>query len=197
MSEDNIRVNELAKLLNLNNKEILEKFAQLSIPIKAHSSTVTQDQVQRLKDFVSAGSKIEVKKPKAFIVKKAKIEPVEGAAEDTVSETETTEKHKIEVVKPAPSRLEIVRRAPQRDANEVKTEGERPKFQRPGQHQGQPQGQQGQRPPFKKEFNREGGNKFPPRQQSDFRPRPDSRPGFQKPSDRPADRPQTFERKPF
>ena len=90
MSAENIRVNELAKELHLTSKEVLEKFAKLSIPVKAHSSTVTVDQVQRLKDYINAGSKIEVKKPKAFIVKKVKVaapEVVEEIAPQEVVET--------------------------------------------------------------------------------------------------------------
>ena len=72
MATDNIRVNELAKELNLTSKEVIEKFAQISVTVKSHSSSVTPDQVKRLKDFIAAGSKIEVKKPKAFIVKQTK-----------------------------------------------------------------------------------------------------------------------------
>lgn len=166
MSLGNIRVNELAKDLNLTSKEVLDKFAQLSIPVKAHSSTVTDDQVQRLKDFIKAGSKIEVKKPKAFIVKKAKTEHKEEETEtkdikespkeevkkvekpETIEKIEKVEKPKIEVVKPAPSRLEIVRRAPQRPPIENRprpnesrpTTGDaRPRFQPSDGRPGAPQ----------------------------------------------------------
>lgn len=163
MSLDNIRLNELAKELNLSSKEVLDKFAQLSIPIKTHSSAVTADQVQRLKDFINAGSKIEVKKPKAFIVKKAKAEEkpevkVEPIEEKKV-ETPSVEKPKVEIVKPAPvNRLEIVRRAPQ-----PIQQGERPQ-QRPPHGQERP----GQRPPFKRDGRPDG--KFPPRQDGERRP---------------------------
>ncbi|MFA7659516.1 MAG: translation initiation factor IF-2 [Candidatus Gastranaerophilaceae bacterium] len=119
MSLDSVRVNELAKELNLTNKEVLDKFAQLSINIKTHSSVVTADQIQRLKDFINAGSKIEVKKPKAFIVKKVKVEVKEGEPEAPKKEEEI-EKPKIEVVKRVPNRLEIVRRAPQKPQGEEK-----------------------------------------------------------------------------
>lgn len=119
MSSGNIRVNELAKDLNLSSKEILDKFAQLSIPIKSHSSTVTDDQIQKLKDFISAGSKIEVKKPKAFIVKKVKVEKEEEKPEVIKQEIQEIKRPTAEVVnKPAPNRLEIVRRAPQKPARE-------------------------------------------------------------------------------
>ena len=73
MSFETIRINELAKELKLTSKEVIEKLAQISITGKTHSSTLTVDQVKRLKDFINAGSVKEVKKPKAFIVKKAKV----------------------------------------------------------------------------------------------------------------------------
>lgn len=131
MSLDNIRVNELAKELNLSNKEVLDKFAELSINVRTHSSTVTADQRKRLEDFINAGSKIEVKKPKAFIVKKAKVEPKEEVSEIEKKEENRVEKPKIEVVKqPVQSRLEIVRRAPQRPARPqgAREEGKKPPF---------------------------------------------------------------------
>lgn len=189
MSLDSIRVNELAKELNLTNKEVLDKFAQLSIPVKSHSSTVTADQKQKLQDFISAGSKIEVKKPKAFIVKKVKTEPKEEVkpveVEDKVATTTEKEKNevvdteekpdrpKIEVVKPsAPNRLEIVRRAPQRPQGE----GNRPAQGYQGR-QGQQQGRTTfpQRP-------QEGRGTFGDQKRT-FPPRPGFTPGAQKPGE--------------
>ena len=41
MSFETIRINELAKELGLTSKEVIEKFAQLSVTGKTHSSTVT------------------------------------------------------------------------------------------------------------------------------------------------------------
>ena len=55
MSFDTIRINELAKEMGLSSKEVLEKFAQISITGKTHSSTVTVDQVKKLKDFIASG----------------------------------------------------------------------------------------------------------------------------------------------
>jgi translation initiation factor IF-2 len=116
MSLDNIRVNELAKELNLTNKEVLDKFAQLSIPIKTHSSMVTADQIQKLKNFIAAGSKIEIKKPKAFIVKKIKAEK-EGFI---FEEQEKSKEQEIEVIKSPVNKLEIVRKAPRPNPESVK-----------------------------------------------------------------------------
>ena len=70
--DENIRVSELAKELGMTSKEVLEKCTQLSIPVKSHSNVLTSLQVQKLKDFIAGGSKLPSKKPKAFIVKKAK-----------------------------------------------------------------------------------------------------------------------------
>ena len=121
MSFETKRINEIAKELNMTSKDILEKLAELGIKGKTHSSTLTPDQERRLRDFINSGSVQQVKKPKAFVVKKAKNpEPVAAAS---TAEKETTELQKpaevkpkrpqIEVVRPQ-SRLEIVRRAPQR-----------------------------------------------------------------------------------
>ena len=124
--DENIRVSELAKELGLTSKEVLEKFAQLSINIKSHSNSVTPLQVQKLKDFIAAGSKLPSKKPKAFIVKKKKEVPPaeepkkeenpensEKPAVEVVPKIEKVERKQVEVVKKEPqSRLEIVKRVP-------------------------------------------------------------------------------------
>ena len=150
MSYETIRISELAKELGLQSKEVIEKFAQMGITGKTHSSTVTVDQISRLKDFIANGGVKSVAKPKAFVVKKAKQEPepvVEEKKETPVEKkpvvekvvrVERVERPKVEVVKPA-SRLEIVRKAPR------KPEGEEVKSEKPNK-------------PFQK-----GDKKFPPR----------------------------------
>lgn len=123
---DTVRVSELAKELGLTSKEVLEKFAQLSINIKTHSSSVSPLQIQKLKDFIAGGSKLPSKKPKAFIVKKKKdVPPPEEVKEEQTQTSETKQEEKkeekpkeverkqVEVVKKEPqSRLEIVKRVP-------------------------------------------------------------------------------------
>ena len=150
MSYETIRISELAKELGLQSKEVIEKFAQMGITGKTHSSTVTVDQISRLKDFIANGGVKSVAKPKAFVVKKANQEPepvVEEKKETPVEKkpvvekvvrVERVERPKVEVVKPA-SRLEIVRKAPR------KPEGEEVKSEKPNK-------------PFQK-----GDKKFPPR----------------------------------
>ena len=150
MSYETIRISELAKELGLQSKEVVEKFTQMGITGKTHSSTVTVDQISRLKDFIANGGVKAVAKPKAFVVKKAKQEPEVVVEEkkdvpvekkpvvEKVVKVEKVERPKVEVVKPV-SRLEIVRKAPR------KPEGEEVKLERPNK-------------PFQK-----GDKKFPPR----------------------------------
>ncbi len=139
MSYDTVRINELAKELNLQSKEVVEKFAQIGITGKTHSSTVTPDQIQRLKDFLASGGVKEVKKPKAFVVKKAKAPETETPKEEPVEKVQEKpakpQIQRVEVVKPK-SRLEIVRKAPQKverpvpDKKNLPSDAERksPKF---------------------------------------------------------------------
>ncbi len=93
MTIDNIRVYELAKELNLTNKQVLDLAEQkLGIKIKSHSSTLSSSQIARLKDALKqTDNKDTVKKPKAFIVKKAK--PVQQEA--AVSEPKNVETQEI------------------------------------------------------------------------------------------------------
>lgn len=72
MSYETVRISELAKELGLPSKEVVEKFAQIGVTNKTHSSTVTQDQIKRLKSFIADGGVKKTSKPKAFVVKKAK-----------------------------------------------------------------------------------------------------------------------------
>lgn len=171
MSFDTIRINELAKELGMTSKEVIEKFAQLSITGKTHSSTVTVDQVKRLKEFIANGGVKEHKKPKAFVVKKAKVAEPPVEEEKKVPEKKVVEvvkpaAPKVEVVKPKPqSRLEIVRRAPQKPAVEkVEKSSESRKF--PPKSERAPRGE---RPfplkkdgaPNKKPFEKPSGERKP------------------------------------
>ena len=72
MSYETIRISELAKELGLQRKEVVEKFAQMGITGKTHSSTVTVDQISRLKDFIANGGVKAVQKPKAFVAENVK-----------------------------------------------------------------------------------------------------------------------------
>lgn len=121
MSYETVRISELAKELGLPSKEVVEKFAKIGVTNKTHSSTVTMEQIARLKDFIANGGVKKTTKPKAFVVKKAKPTPAPVEEKKEEKPTKETSMHKVEkvvrpkveVVKPV-SRLEIVRRAPRK-----------------------------------------------------------------------------------
>ena len=71
--ESPIRINELAKELGISSKEIVEKYTQMGITGKTHSSTVTPDQIRRLKEFISQGSQVVAKNLKLLSLKKQKM----------------------------------------------------------------------------------------------------------------------------
>ena len=150
MSFDTIRINELAKEMGLSSKEVLEKFAQISITGKTHSSTVTVDQVKRLKEFIASGGVKQTKKPKAFVVKKAKttekpaVEEIKKEEKKPETAKKVVTEPKVEIVKPKtpPSRLEIVRRASDRPPRPERP----PRGERPARPDRPPRGERGERP---------------------------------------------------
>ena len=117
MSYETIRINELAKELNITNKELLDKLAKISIVGKTHSSTLTLDQVRKIKDFIAGGEKIsKPSKPKAFIVKKSKevekVEITKETPEKEIKPKQEPQRPRVEVVKrPKTGGIEIVRKA--------------------------------------------------------------------------------------
>ena len=158
MSFDTIRINELAKELGLTSKEVIEKFSQISVTGKTHSSTVTLEQVNRLKEFISSGGVKEAKKPKAFVVKKAKTPDSEPEVKEEVKEEKKSETKnmipKVEVVKSKPqNRLEIVRRAPQRPLTERTADSAKRSTPRPERAQRSEKGEKGKPFPAKKDGN--------------------------------------------
>ena len=54
---DNIRVSELAKELNITSKHLIEKFAEISIVVKSHSSTVTPVQARKIREHLGIAPK--------------------------------------------------------------------------------------------------------------------------------------------
>ena len=183
MSFETIRINELAKELGLTSKEVLDKFAKISVTGKTHSSTVTMEQVKKLKDFIASGGVKEHKKPKAFVVKKAKpaekpvVEKVEIKKEEKkVEPVKKVATPRVEIVKPKQpqSRLEIVRRAPRKPAEASTTTSEKPERPtRSGERKFPPRGERtprGERP-------ERGDKPFSPRSKDGAPKKP-----FEKPS---------------
>ncbi len=104
---ESIRVYELAKELNLSNKELIEKLDEkLGVKVKSHSSVISELQAKRLKELLQEPKVETSKKPKAFIVKKAKPAPVQ---EESVKEKETESAVKPQPAAPAQVKIQQTR----------------------------------------------------------------------------------------
>jgi translation initiation factor IF-2 len=94
-----IRIYEIAKQLNLTSKEVLARLAELGIEAKTHSSSVTEDVIERLKGLM--GGEAEVKGKEAVSgepEKEAMKEQAEVRPTEPGETTEATEKEKKAVV---------------------------------------------------------------------------------------------------
>ena len=57
---DKIRIYELSRDLNLDNKDILDAAQKLSISVKSHSSSISAEEAKKIKNLIT--KKIQIKK---------------------------------------------------------------------------------------------------------------------------------------
>jgi translation initiation factor IF-2 len=57
---DKIRIYELSRDLNLENKDILDAAQKLSISVKSHSSSISAEEAKKIKNLIN--KKIQIKK---------------------------------------------------------------------------------------------------------------------------------------
>lgn len=144
-----MRVHELAKELGLSAKELMELAKdKLEIIFKSHSATVSQGNIDKIRELFKQPEEKKVK-PKAFIVKKAKEKPAEEPKEEEKTEeapkvtiskvvktsTEKPAKAPVKEQKPTPPqpviiekdrpKLEIVRQAPKTQGQDGAKPGHR------------------------------------------------------------------------
>jgi translation initiation factor IF-2 len=100
---NSLRVSELAKELNMSSKDVIEKFAEISIMVKSHSNTVTPEQIRKLKEHLGIAPQKATAK-KAFIVKKAK------TSNETVANSKSDEDSTSKIEKVAAPQIERIKR---------------------------------------------------------------------------------------
>ena len=149
MTQENQRVYDIAKELGLSNKEVLAKLEALGIKVASHSSMINSMQIATLKDSLKkpAGEDNAPKKPKAFIVKKAK--PVEVQEQKEEDKKEKPTPTVMPMPRPRPNQQQLMEQRAQREAlykqiarQKLEKEGVLPKRsgsvpQKPVQHSGQ------------------------------------------------------------
>ena len=120
---DSLRVSELAKELKMTSKDLIDKFAEISINVKSHSNTVTPEQIRKVKEHLGVVPKKNTAK-KAFIVKKAKTpsqepEVVVTDAKEAPKVERVERVERVQRVEKAP-KIEVVEKAPAREDAVVK-----------------------------------------------------------------------------
>ncbi len=117
---DNIRVSELAKELNITSKELIEKFAEISISVKSHSNVVTPEQIRKVKEHLGVAPKKSTAK-KAFIVKKAKSTEEPEVVKTTPKEPVMPERiERVQRVEKVVPKIEVVEKVQAESVEEEK-----------------------------------------------------------------------------
>ena len=138
MTLENQRIYEIAKELNLSNKEVLAKLDALGIKVASHSSVLTPSQITTLKNSLNtpAATDNTPKKPKAFIVKKAKSTEVQEQKEEVKKEKPAPSV--IPMPRPRPNQQQLLEQRAQREAlykqiarHKLEQEGDLPKRAKP------------------------------------------------------------------
>src|SRR5690349_6255831 len=80
-----IRVYELAREMKIESKALMTKLISLGIEVQSHQSTLTQEQIQRLKASEGAESK-----PKVVLRRKKKSDEADAGAEGADESAVTT-----------------------------------------------------------------------------------------------------------
>ncbi len=204
MTGENKRVYELAKEYDMSNKDFIEYLdKKLDIKVKSHSSNLTPAQIDKIKDSFKKGTNKEPdKKPKAFIIKKAK--PAQEQESENKIKESSEEKQEIKktVIKPQekiqPKTEEKKEETPSPSVPQIRSllEYNNRNSQRKRQEMMAANRQKNQQ--AEKERPQKDG-KFPPKNQSGERQdrfnRPDRRPPFDKnKGERPSDITQRPER---
>lgn len=129
-----MRVHELAKELNITSKELIERAnAALGLSLKSHSSTVNDNNINKIKALYNKDDKSSAK-PKVFIVKKQKTAEVETEKKEepkpqmkTVSRLEIVRSAKTPIVRP--KKIETPKKVEKKE--EVKIEQPKVELQKP------------------------------------------------------------------
>ncbi|WP_408607061.1 translation initiation factor IF-2 [Hespellia stercorisuis] len=161
-----MRVHELAKELKMDNKELLTILAKQNIEVKSHMSTITDEDVARVKGSVSAkpvrksadAPRTEAPKsvapkaeaPKAEAPKTEATKTEATNAEGTKSDEAPKKKHIVQVFRPQNSkngnRVQNNRPAGQSAGGQNTRTAGTAQGQRPAEGQNRPAASQGQRP---------------------------------------------------
>jgi len=132
-----MRVYELAKELGMDNKELIARLEKFGIAVKAHSSSLEDSDVERIRKEFSLGERNKVieKRVKSTVIRRRAIRQPSEAIKPVVAEEDVSEESAEEAQETAPE--EVIAGVPETKADEEKEtkevpevkekEGKRPK----------------------------------------------------------------------
>ncbi|HDQ04492.1 MAG TPA: translation initiation factor IF-2 [Deltaproteobacteria bacterium] len=131
------RVHELAKELSLESKDLIERMEKMGITVKSHSSTLEQDDVERIKEAVLAGGSRQIveKRIKSTVIRRRAVrkeepplppEEAEDSAEPKEAAPETVEKKAAPGHPPAESAPDVTSEKKTKKIEEEKPLPKRP-----------------------------------------------------------------------
>ncbi|MEI8389754.1 MAG: translation initiation factor IF-2 N-terminal domain-containing protein, partial [bacterium] len=179
MAAEKIRIYELAKNLELSNKEVMDLLDQkLKITAKSHASTISKEDADKLASLITKKPSSPVPQPKVINQPKPESETTNKPDNSLTQKAEPQQ----QISKPAETDLQ--RQKPPMG----KPYGERPEEKQEGRDFNRFPRPQGDRPPMG------GGRPFPPRPQGDRPPMGGGRPYPPRPQ---GDRPPMGEGRPY
>jgi translation initiation factor IF-2 len=121
-----IRVYELAKELGMDNKELIARLEKFGIAVKAHSSSLEESDVERIRKEFSLGERNKVieKRVKSTVIRRRAIRQPAEVIKSVEAEEDVSEEPVEEVQKTAPE--EVVEELPEKKAEKEKETKEAP-----------------------------------------------------------------------
>ena len=158
MTTDKIRVYDIAKELNLSNKEIIELLkTKINVEVKSHSSSVLVSQFQELKEALKPKKNLLKEVPAKPAPKKEETKPSPQNKEEQPPKKEDKGKFYSSTRKSFPKNQD-------KEGERTRTNGEKPPFNKDNQRfQGQRpfNKERGERPPFNRDGQRFQGQRPP------------------------------------
>ena len=114
---DKVRIKEIAEELGIKSKEVVEKAADIGLEVKASNSSVTQEEAEKLMNYVLTGDKPEEPKPVETKIVTKKVEPTKEEPKLEAKAEPKKEEPKLEkkpIAKEVPKKAEekIVKEEP-------------------------------------------------------------------------------------
>ena len=105
-ARNRIRVHQIAKEMGITSKEVMARLKEIGIPVKSYMSSITQDEYDKLIEYITI--KREIEKRKKEKEEQEKLKAQEAAVEEKKPEEKPTEEKPVEKKEEEPKEEEAV-----------------------------------------------------------------------------------------